>query len=83
MNMNDIRLLNAQVRNESLPAIDMQQEMRIEDSTVSMSNPSRNGNHLVTSSTSVDNPNMASPAPKKLKANPYFNGKKPSGRAGM
>ena len=104
--MNDIKLFNQQMKNELLPAIndmqrdaivDMQRDMRIEDSQLSrynmpnlMSNknsPSRNERAQGISKTithvDTNTPNMASPAPLKLKQNPYFTGKKPSGRAGM
>ena len=75
----------------------MQKEMRIEDSQMSSNNMpnlmsnknsplSRNERAIganISKTITHDHPNMASPAPLKLKQNPYFNTKKPSGRAGM
>ena len=71
--------------------------MRIEDSEMSANNMpnlminknsplSRNERAIgagVSKTIAHDHPNMASPTPLKLKQNPYFNTKKPSGRAGM
>ena len=83
------------MKNELLPAIDAQKEMRIEDSLNNMPNlmsnkhspVSRNeraqGANISKTITHDHHPNMASPMPLKLKQNPYFNSKKPSGRAGM
>ena len=75
----------------------MQKEMRIEDSQMSSNNMpnlmsnknsplSRNERAIganISKTITHDHPNMASPTPLKLKQNPSFNTKKPSGRAGM
>ena len=71
--------------------------MRIEDSEMNSNNmpnlminknspSSRNKGAIgagISKTITHDHPNMASPAPLKMKQNPYFNTKKPSGRAGM